>query len=292
MALPAQLPVQLLPTPGRLLVSDTPAQLCPHAPLPGVQVRVPFDVNVSPLHTSAPRGLQVQPLTVRGVRVCVPVLVPVCAVWMPAQLQAHPPQPCTPSVQVRVRDREKDSPEHTSLRAGLQALYVPIVRATHGVQQSGSVAPLPLQLVPVPVWRSVSISPLQLMVQVPGPGLPGVQVRVRVWLKSVPLHSVLVSGDQRLQPPSTRSVHGCPGGPHPIAFCVPPPQVVSVCSKGRPCSTVPHAGTHVGAIVPTAGRVSSSGAPAQLVVQVPVPGVPGVQVSRRACVNDRPSHTV
>ena len=108
LALPAQLPVQLLPTPPRLFESDTPAQLWPQLPLPGVQVRVEDEVNEMPLHTSAPRGLHAdQPLTVRGDRDIVPVLVPVCVVVTPAQLHAQPPEPLVPGVQVRLRDLEK-----------------------------------------------------------------------------------------------------------------------------------------------------------------------------------------
>ena len=117
----AQGPPQLEPTPRRVSVSDTPAQLWPHAPAPGVQVRRPVLVNATPLQTSGPRGLQVHGPTVRGVTVPPPGTFRVCVSVTFSQLQLQTPQPCDPSTQVRVRDWSNAVPEQTEPRAGLHA---------------------------------------------------------------------------------------------------------------------------------------------------------------------------
>ena len=251
----------LLPTPPRVLVSWTPAQLCAHVPLPAVQVRLLELVKLVPAQTSGPVGDHGdQPLTVRGLsaivpvlfrvspqaldcwndwplqtslragvhapRDLVPVLVPVCVVCTPTQLHAQPPHPSVPFVQTRLRDLENELPEQTLLRAGLQSLQPVTVRVTHGSQvwHAGRLAHAPSQLVPVLFWVS------------------------------------------------------------PQAFD---------CWKDWPLQTVPGAGVQAPRdLVPVLFRVFVSVAPAQLTVQEPVPAVPGVQVRVPFCVKLVPWHTV
>lgn len=139
--------------------------------------------------------------------------------------------------------------------------------------------------VPVAGWESDRETPLQLTVHVPVPADPGVQLRVRVWVKESPLQKVLAKGDQALHPEMTRSVHGVPQALAlvPVAGRVSVESVLQVCVNESPSHTVDGAGLHVPLQVGGGG-----GHP----VDVPVAGRVSAASVLQVCVNGFPSQTV